>query len=118
MTDAVQTDAAGFLARLRSRSSLIGVIGLGYVGLPLCLTLAEAGVRVLGFDVDPTKPEAIAAGRTYLKQFPSERIAAVSQSGRLSTTSNMGRLGEPDALAFCSALGMSNEPGRDFVEAG
>jgi UDP-N-acetyl-D-glucosamine dehydrogenase len=117
MTDAVQTAAAGFLARLRSRSSLIGVIGLGYVGLPLCLTLAEAGVRVLGFDVDPTKPEAIAAGRTYLKQFPSERIAAVSQSGRLSATSDMGRLDEPDAILICVPTPLTRhlEPDLSFV---
>jgi UDP-N-acetyl-D-glucosamine dehydrogenase len=117
MADAMQSDAAALLARLRSRSCLIGVIGLGYVGLPLCLTLAEAGVQVLGFDVDPTKPEAIAAGRTYLKQFSGERIAAVSQPGLFRATSDMERLSEPDAILICVPTPLTRhlEPDLSFV---
>jgi len=76
--------ASALLQRLRTKQATIGVIGLGYVGLPLCLTLAEAGVRVLGFDVDASKPIAIAEGRTYLKQFSGERIAAASGNGVFS----------------------------------
>jgi UDP-N-acetyl-D-glucosamine dehydrogenase len=105
------------LEKLHRKEALIGVIGLGYVGLPLCLTLAEAGVRVLGFDVDPAKPEAIAAGRTYLKQFPGERISAVAQQGMFAATCDMDRLGEPDAILVCVPTPLTRhlEPDLSFV---
>ncbi len=109
--------AAGLLDRLRAKTALIGVIGLGYVGLPLSLTLAEAGVRVLGFDIDPEKPKAIAEGRTYLKQFSSARIAAVSKPGTFSATSDMERLSEPDVLLICVPTPLTKhlEPDLSYV---
>ena len=61
--------------RLRQKTALIGVIGLGYVGLPICIAAGESGSKVLGFDVDPAKPEALARGKSYLKHIPDERIA-------------------------------------------
>jgi UDP-N-acetyl-D-glucosamine dehydrogenase len=105
------------LDRLRAKTALIGVIGLGYVGLPLSLTLAEAGVKVLGFDIDPEKPRAIAEGRTYLKQFSSERIAAVSNPGTLSATSDMERLSEPDVILICVPTPLTRhlEPDLSYV---
>jgi len=104
-------------ARLQDKSALIGVIGLGYVGLPLCLAFGEAGAKVLGFDVDPSKPDAIANGRTYLKQFSSERIAKLHGARMLSATSDMGRLGEPDALLICVPTPLTRhlEPDLSFV---
>jgi UDP-N-acetyl-D-glucosamine dehydrogenase len=109
--------AAALLERLRTKQATIGVVGLGYVGLPLCLTLAEAGVRVLGFDVDPAKPIAIAEGRTYLKQFSGERIAAVSGNGTFAATSDMGRLNEPDAILICVPTPLTKhlEPDLSYV---
>ncbi len=109
--------AAKLLERLKSKSALIGVIGLGYVGLPLCLTFAEAGVRVLGFDIDPEKPKAIAEGRTYLKQFPAERIAAVAKPGKFSATSDLTRLNEPDVILICVPTPLTKhlEPDLSFV---
>jgi UDP-N-acetyl-D-glucosamine dehydrogenase len=109
--------ATELLERLRSKTALIGVIGLGYVGLPLCLTLAEAGVKVLGFDIDPAKPKAIAEGRTYLKQFPGERIAAVSLPGTFCATSDMDRLSEPDAILICVPTPLTKhlEPDLSYV---
>ncbi len=111
--------AAELLDRLRSKTALIGVIGLGYVGLPLCLTLAEAGVNVLGFDIDPEKPKAIAEGRTYLKQFPSERIAAVARPGTFSATSDMDRLSEADAILICVPTPLTKhlEPDLSYVSS-
>jgi UDP-N-acetyl-D-glucosamine dehydrogenase len=104
-------------ARLRSKTASIGVIGLGYVGLPMCLTLAEAGVRVIGFDIDEAKSEAIAAGQTYLKQFPSERIAAVSKPGLFTATADMKRLNEPDVILICVPTPLSKhlEPDLSYV---
>jgi UDP-N-acetyl-D-glucosamine dehydrogenase len=114
---AMPQQATELLERLRAKTALIGVIGLGYVGLPLCLTLAEAGVKVLGFDIDPEKPKAIAEGRTYLKQFPGERIAAVSLPGTFSATSDMDRLAEPDAILICVPTPLTKhlEPDLSFV---
>jgi UDP-N-acetyl-D-glucosamine dehydrogenase len=109
--------AAALLDRLRTKAALVGVIGLGYVGLPLSLTLAEAGVKVLGFDIDPEKPKAIAEGRTYLKQFSSERIAEASKEGMLSATSDMHRLSEPDVILICVPTPLTKhlEPDLSFV---
>jgi len=119
MTSSIEINplAASLLSRFRSKEVLVGVIGLGYVGLPLSLTLAEAGVRVLGFDTDPAKPEALASGRTYLKQFSSERIAGAIASGMLSATSDLSRLGEPDAILICVPTPLTKhlEPDLSYV---
>ena len=88
-------------SRLRQRGAVIGVIGLGYVGLPQALAFAEAGYRVLGFDIDHAKAEALSAGRSYLLDIPSTRVAALVSTGRLAATANFDRLGECDALIVC-----------------
>jgi UDP-N-acetyl-D-glucosamine dehydrogenase len=61
--------------RLTAQTAMVGVIGLGYVGLPQAVAFAEAGFRVLGFDIDPAKPAAIGRGESYLLDLPAERIA-------------------------------------------
>ncbi len=105
------------LCRIQSKSALIGVIGLGYVGLPLLVALGEAGCRVLGFDVDAAKAEAISAGRSYIKQIASERVATLHQDGLVSATSDMGRLDEPDAILICVPTPLTRhfEPDLSFV---
>lgn len=105
------------LERVQSRSALIGVIGLGYVGLPLSLAFAEAGVRVLGFDTDPAKPRAIAAGESYLKHYASSRIAALHDAGMLTATSDMARLNEPDVIIICVPTPLTRhlEPDLSYV---
>lgn len=109
--------AGAVLSRIQAKEALVGVIGLGYVGLPLCLSLGEAGVRVLGFDSDPSKPEAIAAGRSYLTQFASERVEKLALNGRFTATSDMGRLDEPDAILICVPTPLTRhlEPDLTFV---
>jgi UDP-N-acetyl-D-glucosamine dehydrogenase len=103
--------------RLRDRAAVVGVLGLGYVGLPQALAFAEAGYRVLGFDVDPAKPEALAAGRSYLLDIPAARVAALVSSGRLAATVDFDRLGECDALIICvpTPLTEHGEPDLSFV---
>ena len=68
--------------RIADRTFCVGVIGLGYVGLPLTKAFWEAGFRVVGFDTDPTKIDALMAGRSYFKHFSDAEIAALVDSGR------------------------------------
>jgi UDP-N-acetyl-D-glucosamine dehydrogenase len=77
----------------------VGVIGLGYVGLPLAVAFAREGCEVLGVDVDARKVEAIEAGESYVEDVPSADLAAVSE--RLSVSTGYGRLGEADAVLIC-----------------
>lgn len=87
--------------RFRQKQALIGVIGLGYVGLPICIAAAEVGSRVLGFDVDPGKPETLAKGKSYLKHIPDNRIRPLVKQNLFDSTTNFDRLSEPDALLIC-----------------
>ncbi len=87
--------------RIESRQARIGVIGLGYIGLPLAMEFAEAGFAVVGFEIDGKKVESVTAGTSYIEDVPSERIAAALQSGRLSATSDFGELAGCDVLNVC-----------------
>ena len=80
------------LQRISARSATVGVIGLGYVGLPLALVFEEAGFPVLGFDVDTEKPAALHRGESYIKHIGTERVAAAFARGRIQATSDFARL--------------------------
>ena len=94
-------DIDALAARFRDRSAKIGVIGLGYVGLPLARTIAERGFTVLGFDLDPVKVRRLNAGESYIRHISSESIAALRGAGRLAATGEVARLGEADAILLC-----------------
>jgi UDP-N-acetyl-D-glucosamine dehydrogenase len=104
------------LERIAARQALVGVIGLGYVGLPLALRFSECGFRVLGFDTDPDKLRALAAGRSYLRRFPDSAIRTARAAG-FEPTGSLERYGEPDALVICvpTPLSPSREPDLQFV---
>lgn len=104
-------------ARIEGHSALVGVVGMGYVGLPLGLTFAECGFPVLGFDVDGKKVSALAEGRSYIKHLDAGRIASAVSSGRLQTTSDFSRLAEADAILICvpTPLTRQREPDMTYV---
>jgi UDP-N-acetyl-D-glucosamine dehydrogenase len=79
----------------------IGVIGCGYVGLPLALRFAETGQHVTGFDTDPAKISALNAGQTYIRHIPAEQIGRWRDAGRFDATGDFGRLREMDAILIC-----------------
>ena len=105
------------LDRFASREAVIGVIGLGYVGLPLLLLFQEAGFQVIGFDVDSAKTEALAAGQSYIRHIGPERVNAAFQSGRATATADFDRLSECDAIIICvpTPLGEHREPDLKYV---
>ncbi|PWB79348.1 MAG: nucleotide sugar dehydrogenase [Candidatus Methylomirabilota bacterium] len=87
--------------RIGRRDYTVGIIGLGYVGLPAVVRFWEVGFRVLGFDIDPHKVKRLNAGDSYIRHLPAERISALPCSGRFEATSDFTRLGEADALLVC-----------------
>jgi len=109
------------LAKIKDKTALVGIIGLGYVGLPLVLRFTEVGFKVLGFDTDGGKVERLNRGESYIKYIPSSRLAKLVQTGegrRFEATSDMGRLAEPDALIICvpTPLTRKREPDLQYVE--
>jgi UDP-N-acetyl-D-glucosamine dehydrogenase len=98
--------------------ALIGVIGLGYVGLPLVQAFLQAGYRALGFDVDTRKVERLNRGESYIGHIPSTWIAEWRAAGRFEATADHTRLGEPDAVLICvpTPLSESRDPDLGFVE--
>lgn len=87
--------------KITDRSVVVGVVGLGYVGLPLASALHAGGARVLGFDVDPSKITAFAEGRNYLKHLGDDMFTELAQSDRFDVTTDFARLAEADAIIVC-----------------
>ncbi len=106
-----------FLSRIESRAARVGVIGLGYVGLPLAEVFARHGLRVLGFEVDRAKVDSILAGRTYIGDVTDEQIRAQVDAGRLQATTDFDRLDEADAVLICvpTPLRKTLDPDISFV---
>ena len=108
---------ATLLRLFESHSATVGVIGLGYVGLPLGLAFAERGLRVLGFDVDPNKIVTLNAGRSYIHHIASDRVGAVVRGGKFTGTAEFARLGECDAVIICvpTPLTETRDPDLSYV---
>jgi UDP-N-acetyl-D-glucosamine dehydrogenase len=106
------------LDRLASREAVVGVVGLGYVGLPVAVTFAEAGFRVLGVDADRARVEAIEAGRSYLRDVPDERVSPLRSAGTLRATTSYRRLSKADAVLVCVPTPLSDGiPDLSAIEA-
>ena len=105
------------LSRIEDKSAVIGIIGLGYVGLPLLLRFAEVGYRVLGFDIDQNKVEMLLRGESYIEHIPSGPIADAVAAGMFQGTTDFSRAGEADALIICvpTPLNKYREPDLRFV---
>ncbi len=112
-----ESESSGLVARIASREAVVGVIGLGYVGLPLTLLFEEAGFRVIGFDVDPEKTATLNGGETYIRHIGADRVRRAFLDGRAEAVPNFERLGECDAILVCvpTPLGQHREPDLQFV---
>ena len=112
-----QNAAPSLLDRIRARQARIGVIGLGYVGLPLAVEFALAGFHVTGFDVDPSKIAEINGGRSYIPDVPAADLAKVVASGHLRATTDMGDLASMDVADICvpTPLRKTKDPDLSYV---
>lgn len=104
--------------KIQSKQALIGVIGLGYVGLPLIRAFTASGFRCLGFDVDQSKVDKLKAGQSYIKHIDSAAIQALITEKKFEPTSDMGRLGEADCIIICvpTPLNESRDPDLSYIE--
>src|SRR5262249_27222875 len=103
---------------IRDKKAVVGVVGLGYVGLPLIRAFVAAGYRTMGFDVDQSKVDKLLAGKSYIGHIPSAWIADCVKSGKFTPTADMKRLAEADALLTCvpTPLPESRDPDLEYVE--
>jgi UDP-N-acetyl-D-glucosamine dehydrogenase len=105
-------------ARYHERKAILGIVGMGYVGLPLMLAAEIAGYCVVGFDVDPQKVKKINAGQSYLKHISSEQIVTAVRDRRLRSTTRFEEVKEVDAIIICvpTPLTRNREPDLTFVK--
>jgi len=107
------------IGKAERREALFGVIGLGYVGLPLAVELANAGFRVLGYDVSQRVVDGLNAGRSHIKDISDAQVQAVLKGGRFSATTDASRLAEPDAISICvpTPLSKFKDPDMSYIVA-
>jgi UDP-N-acetyl-D-glucosamine dehydrogenase len=109
--------ASPLLERIRAKEAKIGVVGLGYVGLPLGMAFAEAGFPVVGIDVDARKVEKIAQSESYIEHIPSEALRAVTATGRFRATTDFAKAAELDCIIICvpTPLTAAREPDMTYI---
>lgn len=103
--------------KISSKAAKVGVVGLGYVGLPLIDAFAKAGFSSIGYDVDQRKVEALVAGKSYISHIPSSKIQSWLDAGQFQATADMSRLGEADVVLICvpTPLSDSRDPDLSYV---
>lgn len=106
-------------SRIASREARIGVIGLGYVGLPLVVEFGNSGFETTGFDVDPRKVEAIHRGESYIPDVPSAQVAALVASGKLNATTDFQHLSGQEVIVICvpTPLRKTKDPDVSYIMA-
>ena len=105
------------IEKIRAREACVSVIGLGYVGLPLAVEFAKAGLRTVAFDVDTEKVEKIRRGESYIGDVPDEEVQAVTATGHLTATSDFSELASVDTIDICvpTPLRKTGDPDLSYV---
>src|SRR5438270_1798144 len=104
--------------KIQAHKARIGVVGLGYVGLPLVLRFGEEHFPVLGFDVDPVKVRKLNAGESYIRHIPAERLQMLLKEKQFEASSDFNRLKEADCIIICvpTPLTAKKDPDLQFIE--
>lgn len=104
--------------KIADRSAVVGIIGLGYVGLPLMTAFVRAGFRTMGFDVDEKKVDLLKAGRSYIKHIDAAAVARLIDEGQFDPTADLSRMPEADCLLICvpTPLNDNRDPDLSYVE--
>jgi UDP-N-acetyl-D-glucosamine dehydrogenase len=107
------------LEKIANRTAVVGVVGLGYVGLPLAVEFALAGFKVIGIDYDPRKVDALNAGISYIPDVPTKQVEDLVKAGRLFATTDYAALREADTVSICvpTPLRKSRDPDMSYVIA-
>ena len=107
------------LQKAKDRTAVFGVVGLGYVGLPLAVELADAGYRVVGFDLKPEVADRVNAGDSHIQDVPSDRLAPLVRAGRIEATGEDKKLADVDVVSICvpTPLSKTKDPDISFVLA-
>ena len=106
-----------FIDSVEKRKAVIGIVGLGYVGIPLALAALRQGIRVIGFDIDQKRVDQINAGASTIKHIPMDLILEGLKTGHFEASTDFDRLSEPDALliAVPTPLSRHREPDLSYV---
>ena len=118
-TAAAPTSADSLLAKAKDRTAIFGVVGLGYVGLPLAMELVRAGYRVLGVDVNSKVVDLLNAGRSHIQDVPAATVTAAVNAKKFSATADLTRLKEPDVISISvpTPLSKTKDPDVSYVLA-
>jgi UDP-N-acetyl-D-glucosamine dehydrogenase len=111
--------AQELIGKAERREALFGIVGLGYVGLPLAVELAKAGYRVLGFDISERVVNGLNAGHSHVKDVSDAQLREAAAAGRFEATTDMSRMGEPDAVSICvpTPLSKFKDPDVSYIVA-
>lgn len=107
------------LNKIESRTAKIGIVGLGYVGLPLAIEFINAGFNVMGFDIDDEKIKMLTNSKTYIKHIPEEMLKSINETGRFTCTSDFAKSADYDVLILCvpTPLTHHREPDMSYIES-
>ena len=107
------------LQKIKERTATVGVVGLGYVGLPLVIEFSKAGFPVVGLDVDPGKVDRLEKGESYIRHISSEKIAKLASTGRFQATTDFSSVANVDCILICvpTPLNHNREPDMSFIVA-
>ena len=113
----LETTAKMLEEKIRARTARVGIVGLGYVGLPLAVEFAKAGFTVTGIDVSDEKTRSVNAGESYIGDIPSATLAAWSESGKLRATTDFSAVRELDTINICvpTPLRKTKDPDMSYI---
>jgi UDP-N-acetyl-D-glucosamine dehydrogenase len=116
-SEAPAPNLSDLVSAFESRRAMVGVVGLGYVGMPLAITAAKAGFKVLGFDINEPRVSQINRGESFISYIPAQLLADAVNDGRFEATADFARLDEPNAILICvpTPLTRHREPDLSYV---